>query len=163
MESCFSYNQIEIIKLTDNSTKVDLTLATHEKLIETVHIVQDASRSNTETQPVQLVLDSGNGGETFEMQPTMDAALVRPRPRQHGRSLNMSATHGWMDVVGHPLPLPVLWPPLRGRFPGDQLPLADSNQLLSTALNGGLSRQTGRTTLTNGIAASSLKAATLGG
>ncbi len=80
MKSGSSYNQIEIIKLTDNCKQVDLTLVTHEKWIETVHIDQDASRRGTETQPAQLVQDSGNGGETFEMQPTMDAALVRPRP-----------------------------------------------------------------------------------
>ncbi len=92
----------------------------------------------------------------------LDAALVRPRPRQHGRSLSMSATHDWKDVVGPPLPLSAVWPTLHGRFP-DQRTLPDSNQLFSTALNGGLSRQTGRTTLTNGVAASSLKAATLGG
>ncbi len=125
VESGSSYNHIEMIKLTDNSKKFVLTLATHEKLIETVHIDQDASRRDTETQPAQLVQDSGNGGEIFEVQPTMDTALVRPRPRQHESSPSML---GRKDVVGPPLPLPAVWPTLHGRFPGDQRPLADSNQ-----------------------------------
>ncbi len=43
MKSSSRYNQIEIIKLTDNSKTVHLTFVTHEKLIETVHIDQDAS------------------------------------------------------------------------------------------------------------------------
>ncbi len=130
MESGSSYNQIQIIKLTDNSKQVELILATHEKWIETVDIDQDASRRDTETKPAHLVQDSGNGGETFEVQPAMDTALVRPRPRQHERSLSMSGTHGRKDVVGPPVPLPTVWPTLHGRFPGDQHPLPDTNQLL---------------------------------
>ncbi len=102
-------------------------------MIETVHVGQYASRRDTDTHPAQLAYDSGNGYETFEMQPTMDGTLVRPRPRQHGRSLSMSATQGRNDVVGPLLHLPAVWPTLHGRFPGDQRPLADSNQLLSTS------------------------------
>ncbi len=75
----------------------------------------------------------------------------------------MSATHGSKDVVGPPLPLPAVWSTLHGRLAGDQCPLTDSNQLLSTVLNGGLSRQTCRTTPTNASAPSYLKAAALGG